>query len=99
MVKGPSDIYKIVRMIMERNYQPVIIFAFSKRECESLGLQMSKLDFNDGWCFFFISLFSLPLSLCCFLARHICALHSRIFLLLGNRAGEGHGRQGLQKRD
>jgi len=53
MVKGPTDIYKIVRMIMERNYQPVIIFAFSKRECESLGLQMSKLDFNDGWPSFF----------------------------------------------
>lgn len=48
MVKGPTDIYKIVRMIMERNYQPVIVFAFSKRECENLGLQMSKLDFNDG---------------------------------------------------
>lgn len=33
-------------MIMERNYQPVIVFAFSKRECENLGQQMSKLDFN-----------------------------------------------------
>lgn len=35
-------------MIMERNYQPVIIFAFSKRECEALGQQMARLDFNTG---------------------------------------------------
>jgi len=35
-------------MIMERNYQPVIIFAFSKRECEALGQQMARLDFNNG---------------------------------------------------
>ena len=41
-----SDIYKIVKMIMLKNYNPVIVFAFSKRECESLALQMSKLEFN-----------------------------------------------------
>ncbi|ORX33502.1 putative ATP-dependent RNA helicase [Kockovaella imperatae] len=41
-----SDIYKIVRLIMTRNLNPVIIFAFSKRECEHLAMQMSKLDFN-----------------------------------------------------
>jgi len=44
--KGPSDIYKIVKMIMVKNYSPVIVFAFSKRECEALALQMSKLEFN-----------------------------------------------------
>ena len=42
-----SDIYKIVKLIMTRNLNPVIIFAFSKRECESLAMQMSKLDFNS----------------------------------------------------
>ncbi len=31
---------------MERNYQPVIIFSFSKKECEAMALQMSKLDLN-----------------------------------------------------
>jgi ATP-dependent RNA helicase DOB1 len=31
---------------MTRNLNPVIIFAFSKRECEGLAMQMSKLDFN-----------------------------------------------------
>ncbi|CCL98493.1 uncharacterized protein FIBRA_00491 [Fibroporia radiculosa] len=44
--KGPSDIQKIVKMIMLKNYNPVIIFAFSKRECEGLALTMSKLEFN-----------------------------------------------------
>lgn len=29
------DCFKIVKMIMERNYQPVIVFSFSKRECEA----------------------------------------------------------------
>lgn len=32
---------------MKRNYNPVIIFAFSKRECEALALTMSKLEFNS----------------------------------------------------
>ncbi|OCF59139.1 ATP-dependent RNA helicase DOB1 [Kwoniella mangroviensis CBS 10435] len=41
-----SDIYKIVTLIMRRNLNPVIIFAFSKRECEDLAMQMQKFDFN-----------------------------------------------------
>ncbi|KAI9829048.1 MAG: ATP-dependent RNA helicase mtr4 [Thelocarpon impressellum] len=45
--KGPSDIYKIVKMIMMKNYNPVIVFSFSKRECEAYALQMSSLAFND----------------------------------------------------
>lgn len=43
---GQSDLYKIVKMIMTKNYQPVIVFSFSKRECESNAMQVSKLDFN-----------------------------------------------------
>ncbi|XP_069780463.1 exosome RNA helicase MTR4 isoform X3 [Narcine bancroftii] len=46
--KGPSNVFKIVKMIMERNFQPVIIFSFSKKECEAYALQMTKLDFNTG---------------------------------------------------
>lgn len=42
-----SDIYKIVKMIYMKRYNPVIVFSFSKRDCESLALKMSKLDFND----------------------------------------------------
>lgn len=45
-VKDSSDCFKLVKMIMERNFAPVIIFSFSKKECEAYALQMSKLDFN-----------------------------------------------------
>jgi hypothetical protein len=45
---GNSDIYRIVKMIMERHYDPVIVFSFSKKQCEILATQMAKLDFNDG---------------------------------------------------
>jgi ATP-dependent RNA helicase DOB1 len=31
---------------MERKFQPVIIFSFSRRECEHHAMSMSKLDFN-----------------------------------------------------
>lgn len=48
---GPSSVFKIVKMIMERNFQPVIIFSFSKKECEAYALQVAKLDFNRGMCY------------------------------------------------
>lgn len=35
-------------MIMMKNYNPVIVFSFSKRECEALALKISKLDFNSS---------------------------------------------------
>ncbi|XP_013779377.1 superkiller viralicidic activity 2-like 2 [Limulus polyphemus] len=46
--KGESNCYKIVKMIMERNFAPVIVFSFSKKECEAYALQMSKLDLNTN---------------------------------------------------
>jgi ATP-dependent RNA helicase DOB1 len=45
--KDGSDIYKIVKMIMMKSYNPVIVFSFSKRECENYALAMSQLVFND----------------------------------------------------
>ena len=45
---GPADIYRIIKMVMMKNYHPVIVFSFSKKECEANALLMSKLDFNDG---------------------------------------------------
>nr|GLL19931.1 hypothetical protein TEA_025588 [Ipomoea trifida] len=45
-VSGVSDIYKIVKMIVEWKFQPVIIFNFSRRECEQHAMSMSKFDFN-----------------------------------------------------
>ncbi|KAK4257491.1 hypothetical protein QN277_007070 [Acacia crassicarpa] len=41
-----SDIFKIVKMIIQRQYDPVILFSFSKRECELLAMQMAKMDLN-----------------------------------------------------
>ncbi|KAI1001609.1 ATP-dependent RNA helicase [Podosphaera aphanis] len=42
-----ADIYKIVRMIMLKHYNPVIVFSFSKRDCEAYALKMSTMAFND----------------------------------------------------
>ncbi|KAJ4716645.1 DExH-box ATP-dependent RNA helicase [Melia azedarach] len=39
-----SDIFKMVKMIIQRQYDPVILFSFSKRECEFLAMQMAKMD-------------------------------------------------------
>lgn len=41
-----SDIFKMVKMIIQRQYDPVILFSFSKRECELLAMQMAKMDLN-----------------------------------------------------
>lgn len=35
-----SDIFKLVKMIIQREYDPVILFSFSKRDCESLAMQV-----------------------------------------------------------
>lgn len=59
---GPSekpDIYKIVRMCMERNYDPLIVFSFSKKECENLAKQV-------GFCVRF-SFMKCTVVLCCLL--------------------------------
>ncbi|KAK3153192.1 hypothetical protein QOZ80_2BG0169060 [Eleusine coracana subsp. coracana] len=42
-----SDIFKMVKMIIQRQYDPVILFSFSKRECELLAMQMAKMDLNS----------------------------------------------------
>ena len=43
-----SDIQKITKLILMKNYDPVIIFAFSKRECEGLALTLSKFELNNA---------------------------------------------------
>jgi ATP-dependent RNA helicase DOB1 len=42
-----NDLLKVIKLIMERNLDPCIIFSFSKKDCESYALQLSKLDFNQ----------------------------------------------------
>ncbi|KAG5383082.1 hypothetical protein IGI04_034552 [Brassica rapa subsp. trilocularis] len=38
-----SDIFKLVKMIIQRQYDPVILFSFSKKECEALAMQVSNI--------------------------------------------------------
>jgi ATP-dependent RNA helicase DOB1 len=48
-LQGPgSDIFKLVVMGMTRGYDPLIVFSFSKRECESLALSLGALDLNNN---------------------------------------------------
>ena len=49
MMKGQdSPCHKVIKMAMEHDLVPVIVFSFSKKDCELYALQMSKLDFNTG---------------------------------------------------
>ncbi|KAH9606013.1 hypothetical protein KSS87_021032 [Heliosperma pusillum] len=41
-----SDIFKLVKMLIQRQYDPIILFSFSKRECEFLAMQMAKMDLS-----------------------------------------------------
>ncbi|OQV13156.1 Superkiller viralicidic activity 2-like 2 [Hypsibius exemplaris] len=43
---GASDVTKLVQMVMERNYEPAIVFSFNRRECEQLAMSLHKMDFN-----------------------------------------------------
>lgn len=36
-----------MKMVMDRNYDPVIIFSFSKRDCERYAMKTSKIDFTS----------------------------------------------------
>lgn len=42
-----SDLFRVVRLIMEKKLDPCIVFSFSKKDCEAYALQMARLDFND----------------------------------------------------
>ncbi|KIY70037.1 antiviral helicase [Cylindrobasidium torrendii FP15055 ss-10] len=45
--KGSSDIARIVRKIFNGNFHPVIVFSFSKRDCEAHALSLTKYEFNN----------------------------------------------------
>jgi len=42
-----ADIYKVIKMIVRKSFNPVIVFNFSKRECEELALKISAMNFNN----------------------------------------------------
>ncbi|KAH6613463.1 rRNA-processing arch domain-containing protein [Chaetomium tenue] len=41
-----SDIAKVIKMIIKKSFQPVIVFNFAKRECEMMALKTSVMKFN-----------------------------------------------------
>lgn len=42
-----GDLFKIIKLVMERGLDPCIVFSFSKKDCEKYALQMARLDFNN----------------------------------------------------
>ncbi|CAL8148366.1 unnamed protein product [Orchesella dallaii] len=43
-----SPCHKVIKMAMEHDLAPVIVFSFSKKDCEQYALQLSKMDFNTA---------------------------------------------------
>lgn len=41
-----SELNKIIKLIIEKNYDPCIIFSFSKKEVEGYALAMVSRDFT-----------------------------------------------------
>lgn len=46
--KPTDDLQRIVSLVMERNLDPVIVFSFSKKDCEAYALLMAKMDFTSA---------------------------------------------------
>ena len=42
-----ADLYKIIKLIVERSLEPVIIFSFSKKEVEGFATSMNKFDLTS----------------------------------------------------
>jgi ATP-dependent RNA helicase DOB1 len=45
--KQGSDLHRIVKLIMERNLNPVIVFSFSKKDCERYAIDLHREDYTD----------------------------------------------------
>ena len=44
---GESSCYKVLQTIMDKNMAPVIVFSFSKKECEAYAMIAAKSDYNS----------------------------------------------------
>jgi len=42
-----SDIFRVVKMVVDRRYDPLIVFSFSKRDCETHAASLAALDLNS----------------------------------------------------
>lgn len=43
-----TNLFRIVKLIMTRSLNPVIIFSFSKKDCEKYALSLGKESYNDS---------------------------------------------------
>ena len=48
---GPSDCFKLIKMVVEKGLDPLIVFAFGKKMCEALARQTTTLQVvaGRGW--------------------------------------------------
>lgn len=44
----PNDMHKLVKMLVVESWDPIVVFAFSRRECEVLAMQTAKMNLNSG---------------------------------------------------
>jgi ATP-dependent RNA helicase DOB1 len=42
-----KDLFRIVKLVVERNLNPVIVFSFSKKDCERYALALHQEDYTD----------------------------------------------------
>lgn len=42
-----TNLFRIVKLVMARSLNPVIIFSFSKKDCEKYAISLNKENFND----------------------------------------------------
>ncbi|CAG8432887.1 4716_t:CDS:10 [Diversispora eburnea] len=47
IISEHTNVFKLVKTLMVKKLNPVIAFAFSKKQCENLARQMSTMDFNS----------------------------------------------------
>jgi ATP-dependent RNA helicase DOB1 len=45
--KAGGESFDLVQMLLRKRYDPVIVFSFSKKDCEEHGKKMAKLDCTD----------------------------------------------------
>ncbi|CAH8572914.1 unnamed protein product [Schistosoma turkestanicum] len=46
--RSENNVIQIVRLVKHRSLEPIIVFSFSKKECEIYALQLAKFDFTTG---------------------------------------------------
>jgi len=46
--RNPQSIMDIIKLVMDRNMYPVIVFSFAKSECERNAIALANLNFNNA---------------------------------------------------